>query len=40
MAFANRDGWKNVQEFVEDTLRRLVETLADTLLNALSVGFS
>ena len=40
MAFADRDSRKDVQEFVEDALRCLTETLAYTLLNALDAGLS
>jgi hypothetical protein len=40
VAFADRDGRQDVQEFVEDALRSLPQALADACLNALSTGLS
>ena len=38
VAFADRDGRQNIQEFVQDALRGLAETFANTLLDALGPG--
>src|SRR6185437_3834460 len=40
MAFAYVDGRQNVQEFVEDALRRLTQALTHALLNSLRAGLS
>lgn len=40
MTVADRDGWQNVQEFVEDAPRGLAHAFAHSLLNALGARLS